>query len=53
MVAFTVNGERKEVELDPDTPLLWALREHLGLARPASRHAAPAAVPSRHPLAVG
>jgi isoquinoline 1-oxidoreductase alpha subunit len=31
MVAFTVNGERKEVELDPDTPLLWALREHLGL----------------------
>jgi len=31
MLAFTVNGERKEVELDPDTPLLWALREHLGL----------------------
>ncbi len=31
MVAFTVNGERKEVEVDPDTPLLWALREHLGL----------------------
>jgi len=31
MIAFTVNGERKEVELDPDTPLLWALREHLGL----------------------
>ncbi len=31
MLAFTVNGERKEVELDSDTPLLWALREHLGL----------------------
>jgi isoquinoline 1-oxidoreductase subunit alpha len=31
MVAFTVNGERKEVEVDLDTPLLWALREHLGL----------------------
>jgi isoquinoline 1-oxidoreductase subunit alpha len=31
MVAFTVNGERKELEVGPDTPLLWALREHLGL----------------------
>jgi len=31
MVAVTVNGERQEVALDPDTPLLWALREHLGL----------------------
>jgi isoquinoline 1-oxidoreductase subunit alpha len=31
MLAFTVNGERKEVEIDPDTPLLWVLREHLGL----------------------
>jgi len=31
MVAITVNGERQEVALDPDTPLLWALREHLGL----------------------
>ena len=31
MVAVTVNGERQEVAVDPDTPLLWALREHLGL----------------------
>ena len=31
MIAFTVNGDRKEVALDPDTPLLWTLREHLGL----------------------
>jgi len=31
MVAFTVNGERKEVEVDPNTPLLWVVREHLGL----------------------
>jgi isoquinoline 1-oxidoreductase alpha subunit len=31
MVAFTVNGERKEAEVGPDTPLLWVLREHLGL----------------------
>jgi isoquinoline 1-oxidoreductase alpha subunit len=31
MIAFTVNGERKEVDVGPDTPLLWVLREHLGL----------------------
>jgi isoquinoline 1-oxidoreductase subunit alpha len=31
MVVVTVNGERQEVAVDPDTPLLWALREHLGL----------------------
>jgi len=31
MVAFTVNGQRREVAVGPDTPLLWVLREHLGL----------------------
>ncbi len=31
MVAVTLNGERQEVAIDPDTPLLWVLREHLGL----------------------
>jgi isoquinoline 1-oxidoreductase subunit alpha len=31
MVAVTVNGERQDVAVDRDTPLLWALREHLGL----------------------
>ena len=31
MVAFSVNGERREVDIDPRTPLLWVLREHLGL----------------------
>jgi aerobic-type carbon monoxide dehydrogenase small subunit (CoxS/CutS family) len=31
MVAFTVNGERKELTLDRNTPLLWVLREHLKL----------------------
>ena len=31
MVAFTVNGTRREVGVDADTPLLWVLREHLGL----------------------
>src|SRR6266516_1585097 len=31
MAAFTVNGQRKEVAVDPNTPLLWVLREHLKL----------------------
>src|SRR5579862_2618804 len=31
MVALTVNGQRHEVDAAPDTPLLWILREHLGL----------------------
>jgi isoquinoline 1-oxidoreductase alpha subunit len=31
MVAFTLNGQRKELALDSETPLLWALREHLQL----------------------
>jgi aerobic-type carbon monoxide dehydrogenase small subunit (CoxS/CutS family) len=31
MVLFTVNGERVDVEVDADTPLLWVLREHLKL----------------------
>ena len=31
MFAFTVNGQRKEVDLDGNTPLLWVLREHLKL----------------------
>ena len=31
MVAFTVNGQRREVAVGPDAPLLWVLREHLGM----------------------
>ncbi len=31
MVAFNVNGQRREVALDGNTPLLWVLREHLQL----------------------
>ncbi len=29
MTAFTVNGQRQEVAVDGNTPLLWVLREHL------------------------
>jgi len=31
MVNFTVNGQTQSVEADADTPLLWVLRDHLGL----------------------
>ena len=30
-IKFTVNGQHKEVEVDPSTPLLWVLRDYLGL----------------------
>ena len=31
MVALNVNGRRIEVEAEADTPLLWVLRDHIGL----------------------
>jgi aerobic-type carbon monoxide dehydrogenase small subunit (CoxS/CutS family) len=31
MVTFTVNGKSVSVEVAPDTPLLWILRDNLGL----------------------
>ncbi len=30
-VSFKVNGKPQSVEADPSTPLLWVLRDHLGL----------------------
>jgi isoquinoline 1-oxidoreductase subunit alpha len=30
-IALTVNGKKHEVDVDPDTPLLWVLRDTLGL----------------------
>ena len=30
-VAFTVNGKQVRVEAEPETPLLWVVREHLKL----------------------
>jgi isoquinoline 1-oxidoreductase alpha subunit len=30
-ITFTVNGERRSLEAEPDMPLLWALRDLLGL----------------------
>jgi len=31
MAKFFVNGDPVDFRADPDTPLLWALRDHLGL----------------------
>ena len=31
MVSLTVNGKAADVDMPDDTPLLWALRDHLGL----------------------
>ncbi len=30
-ITLTVNGQRRTLDIDPDTPLLWAIRETLGL----------------------
>jgi aerobic-type carbon monoxide dehydrogenase small subunit (CoxS/CutS family) len=31
MIRFSVNGKAHELDVEPDTPLLWVLREQLGL----------------------
>jgi isoquinoline 1-oxidoreductase alpha subunit len=31
MVALNINGKVHEVDVDPDTPLLWAIRENVGM----------------------
>lgn len=30
-ITLTINGEKRTVDVEPGTPLLWVLREHLGL----------------------
>ncbi len=31
MINLTVNGKTQQVDVDPDTPLLWVIREWIGL----------------------
>ena len=31
MIALTINGERREVDVPPDMPILWVLRDVLGM----------------------
>lgn len=28
---LTINGQKKEIDIDPNTPMLWVLRDHLDL----------------------
>jgi isoquinoline 1-oxidoreductase alpha subunit len=32
MISFTLNGEERSVDVAPDTPLLWVIRETIGLS---------------------
>lgn len=31
MISFKINGKTQQVDVDPSTPLLWVIREQLGL----------------------
>ena len=31
MISLTINGQTHNIDVEPDTPLLWALRENVGL----------------------
>ncbi len=31
MISFNINGKTAEVDIDPNTPLLWVIRDHLHL----------------------
>lgn len=31
MISLTINGKLQKLDVDPDTPLLWVLRDHVGL----------------------
>ena len=30
MVRLTINGKSQDVDVDPNTPLLWVIREQVG-----------------------
>jgi isoquinoline 1-oxidoreductase subunit alpha len=31
MIVLTVNGQRRDLDIEPETPLLWVLRDEIGL----------------------
>ena len=31
MISFKINGNMTKLEVDPNTPLLWVIRDHLQL----------------------
>jgi isoquinoline 1-oxidoreductase alpha subunit len=38
MVRLTINGKTHEVDVDPNTPLLWVIREQVGLTGTCTVH---------------
>ena len=34
MITLTINGAAREVDADPDMPLLWAIRDKMNLSGP-------------------
>jgi isoquinoline 1-oxidoreductase alpha subunit len=34
MISITVNGEQRQIDVAPDMPLLWVLRDELGITGP-------------------
>jgi aerobic-type carbon monoxide dehydrogenase small subunit (CoxS/CutS family) len=48
-IALTINGKPAAVEAEPDTPLLWFVREHLKRARARNSAAAPANIAPSSP----
>jgi isoquinoline 1-oxidoreductase alpha subunit len=31
MITLTINGKKHDIDIEPDTPLLWAIRENVGM----------------------
>jgi isoquinoline 1-oxidoreductase subunit alpha len=31
MARLSINGQTVDIDVEPDTPLLWAIRENIGL----------------------
>ena len=46
-IKLNVNGKVMEADVDPDTPLLWTLRDALGISGRSSAAAWPSAAPAR------
>ena len=47
MASLTINGTVHEVDVEPDTPLLWVIREQVGLPARNTAAASLSAGPAR------
>ena len=46
MITLKINGKENKIEVDPTTPLLWVLRDHLQLPAPNTGVVSHNAVPA-------